>query len=130
MSPNDWRGVFPALTTKFTPDFGLDFDAMAAHLEFQLDAGVHGIIILGSLGENSTLDMAEKLELIRFFGQKIDGRVPLVACIAESGTCEACHLAHEGEKAGADGWMLLLLNFTQRIRCTTSTSRPRTTTDL
>ena len=41
MSPNDWRGVFPALTTKFTPDFGLDFDAMAAHLEFQLDAGVH-----------------------------------------------------------------------------------------
>lgn len=107
MNPQDWRGVFPALTTKFQSDFSLDFDAMAQHLEFQLEAGVHGIIILGSLGENSTLDAAEKLELIRFFRKQIKGRVPLVACIAESGTREACELARDGENSGVDGYMLL-----------------------
>jgi dihydrodipicolinate synthase/N-acetylneuraminate lyase len=102
-----WRGVFPALTTKFAADFSLDFEGMEQHLEFQLDAGVHGVIILGSLGENSTLDMGEKQDLIRFFAARIDGRVPLIACIAESGTREARELVAAGERLGADGFMLL-----------------------
>lgn len=107
MSEFAWQGVFPALTTKFKGDFGLDFDAMAEHLEFQLEAGVDGVIILGSLGENATLDAAEKLDMVRFFKDRIDARVPLVACIAESGTREACELAAAGEMLGVDGYMLL-----------------------
>ncbi|KAA9131379.1 dihydrodipicolinate synthase family protein [Marinihelvus fidelis] len=107
MAPIEWRGVFPALTTKFTDNDELDFDAMARHLEFQLDAGVHGIIILGSLGENSTLCGEEKREMIRFFAERLDGRAPLVPCIAESGTREAIALARDGVAAGADGFMLL-----------------------
>lgn len=103
----EWRGVYPALTTKFDENYHLDYDAMAAHLDTQLDAGVHGIIILGSLGENSTLDMTEKLQLARFFRDQVAGRVPLIACIAESGTREACELAVEGETIGVDGYMLL-----------------------
>ena len=66
-----WKGVYPALTTKFKPDFSLDLEAMAKHLEFQLEAGVHGLIILGSLGENSTLDMDEKLQLTDFFVHRV-----------------------------------------------------------
>ena len=50
MSQFEWRGVFPALTSKFTADGSLDWDAMASHLDFQLDAGVHGIVILGFTG--------------------------------------------------------------------------------
>lgn len=76
MATVDWRGVFPALTTKFTADDALDFDAMGRHLEFQLEAGVHGIIILGSLGGNSTLSFEEKLAMIRFFAGALDGRAP------------------------------------------------------
>jgi 4-hydroxy-tetrahydrodipicolinate synthase len=107
MKPINWRGVFPAVTTKFREDFSLDFDAMAEHLEFQLDAGVHGIIIMGSLGENATLDMTEKREMVRFFAERIGGRVPLLTCIAESGTREACDLAEEAASLGTDGFMLL-----------------------
>lgn len=107
MQPSDWRGVFPALTTKFRPDHRLDFPAMAEHLETQLDAGVDGIIILGSLGENSTLDAAEKRELIGFFSERIDGRVPLVACIAECSTRDALSLVEDGQRLGADGFMVL-----------------------
>ncbi len=107
MTHPHWRGVFPALTTKFTADDRLDFDAMAEHLEFQLNAGVHGIIILGSLGENSTLSSAEKRELMAFFARAVNGRVPLLACVAECGTREARSLVAAGEEAGVDGFMVV-----------------------
>jgi 4-hydroxy-tetrahydrodipicolinate synthase len=102
-----WQGVFPALTTKFKSDFSLDLDAMAEHLEFQLKAGVDGIIILGSLGENSALNIDEKLQLTEFFIRKLENRVPLLACIAESDTREACNYASRAEVMGVDGVMLL-----------------------
>jgi len=107
MNTDRWKGVFPAVTTKFKPDLSIDYDAMAAHLEFQLEAGVHGVIILGSLGENSTLDMDEKLALTGFFVKQVAGRVPLLACIAESDTRQARHFAHRAEAMGVDGYMLL-----------------------
>lgn len=102
-----WQGVFPALTTKFKTNFSLDLDAMAEHLEFQLKAGVHGIIILGSLGENSALNMDEKLQLTEFFINQLGNRAPLLACIAESDTREACNYASQAEIMGVDGIMLL-----------------------
>lgn len=103
----DWKGVFPALTTKFSANDTIDWDAMGRHLEFQLDAGVHGLIILGSLGENATLSMDEKLEMVRFFAQADRRGRPLVACIAESSTRDAKNFAAAAEDAGADGFMLL-----------------------
>jgi len=107
MNTNRWQGVFPAVTTKFKPDMSIDYAAMGEHLEFQLEAGVHGVIILGSLGENPALDMDEKLRLTDFFVRQVNGRVPLLACIAESDTRQARHFAHKAEAMGADGYMLL-----------------------
>ncbi len=107
MNASDWCGVFPALTTKFDASGALDYEAMADHLEFQLTSGVHGIIILGSLGENSTLSAAEKQDLIRFYGQRINRRVPLVACVAESATRDALALTAAGDELGVDGYMVL-----------------------
>jgi 4-hydroxy-tetrahydrodipicolinate synthase len=102
-----WRGVFPALTTKFTASDEIDWAAMERHLEFQLDAGVHGLVILGSLGETSTLRHAEKLEMVKFFSRMDRKGRPLIACIAESSTRDAKEFAVAAEQAGADGFMLL-----------------------
>lgn len=102
-----WQGIFPALTTAFTADDRLDFEAMSKQLALQLDAGVHGIIILGSLGENATLDPAEKRDLVTFYAKQTGGRVPLVTCIAESSTREALRFLEDATIAGADGFMLL-----------------------
>jgi len=107
MNTSRWQGVYPAVTTKFNADLSLDLNAMGEHLEFQLAAGVHGVIILGSLGENSTLDMDEKLQLTEFFDKQINGRVPLLACIAESDTRQACFYASRAQALGVDGFMLL-----------------------
>jgi dihydrodipicolinate synthase/N-acetylneuraminate lyase len=107
MSSIQWRGVFPALTTKFTASDGLDWGAMEKHVAFQLDSGVHGLIILGSLGENAVLSAEEKLEMVRFFAGVERRGKPLVVCIAESSTRQARAFARAAADAGADGFMLL-----------------------
>lgn len=107
MTEIHWRGVFPALTTKFTTTDSIDWDAMGRHLAFQLDAGVHGLIVLGSLGETSTLSTDEKLDVVRFFAAANRQGRPLIACIAESSTREARAFAVAATDAGADGFMLL-----------------------
>lgn len=107
MSQFDWRGVFPALTTKFAADGGLDWEAMASHLAFQLDAGVHGLVILGSLGENATLDESEKADMVRFFVEADRRGRPLIVTVAERSTRRACAFAEMCQEAGADGFMLL-----------------------
>ena len=59
-----WKGVFPAVTTQFKKDFSLDLDATSRHLEALIDSGVSGLVMLGSLGENTTLEPAEKRQVI------------------------------------------------------------------
>ena len=60
-----WQGVYPALTTKFTSDDKLDFDAIGHNYQAQLDAGVNAFIISGSLGEASTLEENEKFQILK-----------------------------------------------------------------
>ena len=102
-----WKGVFPALTTKFTSDDKLDFSLFEKNLNAQLEAGVDGIILGGSLGEASVLSNDEKFDLVKFAVEKVAGKVPVVMNIAEGSTREAVKLATEAKRHGATGLMLL-----------------------
>jgi 1-pyrroline-4-hydroxy-2-carboxylate deaminase len=103
----EWKGVFPALTTKFTSDDELDLPLFEKNLIVQLDAGVDGIILGGSLGEASVLSNDEKFRLVKFAVEKVGGKVPVVMNIAEGSTREAVNQAAEAEKHGAKGLMML-----------------------
>lgn len=102
-----WAGVYTALTTKFDEKGGLDLREMEAHIGRQLSAGVHGIIVLGSLGENGTLSQAEKQEVVRMASSACRGKAPVVACVAETTTAGACAFVREAGTNGAEGFMLL-----------------------
>jgi len=102
-----WKGVFPAVTTKFTADDKLDFKMFDLNLQAQLQAGVNGIIIGGTLGESSVLSSQEKEELLNFTLQQVEGRVPVVLNIAEGTTKEAVKIAESAAKKGLSGLMLL-----------------------
>jgi dihydrodipicolinate synthase/N-acetylneuraminate lyase len=102
-----WQGVFPALTTKFTADNKLDFPLFEKNLHAQLEAGVHGVILGGTLGEASVLSNEEKFALVKFTVNGAKGRVPVVMNIAEGSTQEAVKLAKEAERQGATGLMML-----------------------
>lgn len=102
-----WNGVYPALTTKFTADDQLDLDLFAHNLEAQISGGVEGIILGGTLGESSVLEVEEKERLVKFAIERVAGRIPVVLNIAEGSTREALRQAELGEKWGADGLMIL-----------------------
>lgn len=106
MKPS-WIGVYPALTTPFFEDESLDLNTFTMNIEAQLEAGVHGLILCGSLGENGTLTTDEKFTLLETAQKTVAGRVPIVITIAECITREAIAFAKNCEKMGADGFMML-----------------------
>jgi 4-hydroxy-tetrahydrodipicolinate synthase len=102
-----WKGVYPAVLTPFKNDDSIDFPTFKINLEAQLDAGVDGIILSGSLGEASTLTDSEKKALLLFTKEQLAKRVPVIMNIAEQSTKMAVRAAKEAEANGADGLMLL-----------------------
>lgn len=102
-----WKGVFPALTTKFTPNDTLDIEKFDVCLQAQLEAGIDGIILGGSLGEASTLTTAEKEILVKHSVEKLANKIPVVLNIAEASTRDAVKQAELGKSWGAAGLMLL-----------------------
>ena len=102
-----WKGVFPALTTKFNADDTLDFKLFEKNLNAQLAAGVDGVILGGSLGEASVLSNDEKFDLVKFTVDTVAGKVPVIMNIAEGSTREAVKLAIQAEKLGSKGLMML-----------------------
>jgi 4-hydroxy-tetrahydrodipicolinate synthase len=103
----NWRGVFPAATTQFRQDQTLDVEGTARHLERLIQAGVQGMIVLGTVGENCSLEYAEKLEVLRAAVRQVRGRIPVLTGVAECTTALACRFAADAKKSGADGLMVL-----------------------
>jgi len=107
MASVNWRGVFPALCTQFHEDFSLDIPGTMAHLEAMLASGIHGVVMMGSVGENTTLEPAEKVDLLRAAVATVRGRVPVLTGVAETTTRQACRWAATAAECGADGLMVL-----------------------
>lgn len=102
-----WEGVYPAVLTMFHEDGSLDLETYHTNIQAQVDAGVQGIIIGGSLGESSTLTHAERIELLRYTLKHWSNDVDVIINIAEGSTQDATLLAKAAEANGADGIMLL-----------------------
>ncbi len=102
-----WAGVFPALTTKFRPDGSLDIPAIEKHIAWQIGSGVDGLVVLGSLGENGSLEPEEKIEVVRAAARVAAGRLPLLAGVAETTTRGAARFVERAAQAGATGCMIL-----------------------
>lgn len=103
----EWTGVFPAVTTKFGPDDELDLEAFDKNITAQLEAGVEGFILGGSLGEASVLTDDEKYTLLKHTLEFVEGKVPVILNIAEQTTRAAIAMARKAYEYGADGLMLL-----------------------
>lgn len=107
MSNVNWKGVFPATTTQFNDDQSLNLEATMKHVEVLLEGGVHGLVMLGTVGENCSLEYAEKLEVLKATVDTVAGRVPVLTGVAEYTTKLACRYAEDAKKCGVDGLMVL-----------------------
>ncbi len=102
-----WEGVMPAVTTKFTENDELDLKMFEKNINAQLDAGVNGIVLGGTLGEASTLTAEEKETLVVRTLEITNGKVPVIINVAEQSTKIAIQVAQRAEELGANGLMLL-----------------------
>src|SRR5690242_15581098 len=102
-----WRGVFPAVCTQFHDDYSLNIPATLSHIDAMLAAGVHGLVMMGSVGENTTLELNEKKELLKATVAHVRKRVPVLTGVAEYTTAGACRWAADAASLGADGLMVL-----------------------
>jgi 4-hydroxy-tetrahydrodipicolinate synthase len=107
MTKPNWHGVYPAATTHFHADYSLNLPAFQTHLDQMIKAGVHGMVVLGSVGENTAHDYDEKMTVLAAAKEAIAGRVPLLSGVAEFTTATACRYAKDCEKLGLDGLMVL-----------------------
>ena len=101
-----WRGVLPAVTTKFKDDGSLDHEEMIRCFGIQMDAGVDGLIACGSLGEGPMLSHEERIDVLKLCKQ-VSGSKPSLLTVAEAATRDACALAKKAAQAGADGLMVV-----------------------
>ena len=102
-----WQGVYPAATTQFTESLAIDHDATQKVQSALVDDGVDGLIILGTCGENNSLEADEKLAVLKGALEAVGGRVPLVAGVSEFTTSRAIEYARAAEAIGMDALMLL-----------------------
>jgi dihydrodipicolinate synthase/N-acetylneuraminate lyase len=102
-----WNGVFPAVTTQFRDDLSLDVDATARVIDGLIRDGVSGLIICGTVGENTSLAKAEKIALMEAAKGAARGRVPVISGIAEYTPAFAADMAREAARIGLDGVMVM-----------------------
>ncbi len=107
MTSMTWSGVFPSTTTQFKPDLTIDFEATQAALDALVCDGVHGLVVMGTCGENNSLDAEEKRRLLAAAVEAVDKRVPIIVGVSELTPPNACAFAHDAEAIGADALMVL-----------------------
>lgn len=103
----NWRGVFPAATTQFAGDLSVDIAATRQVLDNLVRDGVHGLISLGTCGENNSLEPDEKRSVLRAAVEVSGDRVPVISGVSELTTARAVRFAQDAEAIGVDGLMVL-----------------------
>lgn len=103
----DWQGVFPALMTEFKADGALDLEATQRHIQSCMDAGVEGLVMLGTLGENPSLTQDEKEQVLRAAVEVAAGKIPVLTGVAEYTTAFGIEFTKRAERAGCAGLMAL-----------------------
>jgi 4-hydroxy-tetrahydrodipicolinate synthase len=102
-----FKGSIPALLTPFKDDGSVDYDAFAAHIEWQLAEGSTGVVPVGTTGESPTLSHEEHKRVVEVCVKTVNKRVPVIAGAGSNNTVEAIELARHAEKVGADALLVV-----------------------
>jgi 4-hydroxy-tetrahydrodipicolinate synthase len=102
----NWKGVFPAVTTKLKDDSSLDHDAIKNGLNRLIENGVGGVVMMGMVGENAQLSPQEKRTVLKIAVETVAGRVPVISGLGETNTASAVQFAQDAEQIGVQGLMV------------------------
>jgi 4-hydroxy-tetrahydrodipicolinate synthase len=105
--PCSWSGVYPAATTQFNAALEVDLPATQKVQKALLQDGVHGLVLMGTVGEGNSLSAEEKRSVLSGAVEVSEGRVPVIAGVSEFTTAAAVRFARDAERIGAAGLMVL-----------------------
>jgi 4-hydroxy-tetrahydrodipicolinate synthase len=106
--PTEFRGSYSVIVTPFTEDASrVDTDALSEFLDWQLECGVPGVIVLGSTGEFLTVSDDERTELVEATIKHVDGRMHVLVGTMNAHTPNAVRYSREAEQLGSDGLMIV-----------------------
>ncbi len=100
-------GIIPAATTPFDASGAIDFEALESNVAALLEAGVHGVVATGTMGEAGSLSTAERREVVAAVARAVDRRVPVIAGVSAGTPAAAIALAADAAEAGATALMML-----------------------
>ena len=101
-----FKGFATALATPMTTT-GVDYEALARLIDFQLESGINGLVAVGTTGESATLEPWERKEVIKFTIDRVNGRVPVVAGTGTNNTEHVLDFTRYACDAGADGVLVV-----------------------
>lgn len=102
-----WKGVFPAVTTQIRDDLSIDLADTQRVVDDLVNDGVTGVIALGTVGENNSLEFDEKVAVVTAIVEAVAGRVPVLTGVSEYDLRRARRYTQAAEQAGVDGLMVL-----------------------
>jgi len=101
------EGVICAMVTPFGPDEEIDEPAMRRHIDFQIAAGVHGLMFIGGSGEFTSLNDHERIRIMEIAVQQVNRRVVVIIGLISPDTRHVTELARHAKRIGADAVMAL-----------------------
>lgn len=102
------KGSITALITPMLADGSVDYDRLAALIEWQIAEGTDALVAVGTTGEAATLSMEEHCDVVEFFVKRVAGRIPVIAGTGANNTAEAIHLTTHAKQVGADAALLVV----------------------
>ena len=101
-----FTGMATAIVTPMTKT-GIDYDALGRFLEFQIENGINAIVVMGTTGENATIEPEDQKEVIRYTVQKVAGRVPVIAGTGTNNTEHVLKNTRNACEVGADAVLVV-----------------------
>ena len=101
-----FKGMATAIVTPMTKD-GIDYEALGRFLEFQIENGINAIVVMGTTGENATIEPEDQKEIIRFTVEKVNKRVPVIAGTGTNNTEHVLHNTKNACEVGADAILVV-----------------------
>ena len=101
-----FKGMATAIVTPMTAD-GIDYEALGRFIDFQIENGINAIVVMGTTGENATIEYADQKEIIRFTVEKVAKRVPVIAGTGTNNTAHVLHNTKNACEVGADAILVV-----------------------
>ena len=96
------RGSIPAIITPMLEDGSLDLPAFRKLIDWHIEEGTNGLVVVGTSGESATLSVEEHVLMVKTAVEHVAGRIPVIAGSGGNSTTEAIELTEQAKKVGAD----------------------------